>query len=437
MSPTGRGFLDAAYQILKEAGHPMHGREIVQACLERGLWATDAVDPNIAGTTTLYSEIRRAPDRRGFTMLGKGQFGLKEWADAGAGPASVSDSQRVNPTCEQPVTFSVAGRSFTLTGQQVLDAARRALAGGPPPASQEYLSWVVEIDGHLVGVKWLFSLVTGVQRFAFTTFDAAPIFRRMGLVVQHLPAGPESGNDAAETAELTRHEFLERARATLVVLVSSLEYDVQILVPDARLLKVTLAPFSGAHYHLWIRPKGHEVGLDFGSSQKLNQERVQAFLPHQETLCHALGEEVRVGPWGSALTRVWYELPKASLTEDLAAAYAGRLHRMIQVTLPILRQVYAIRTTPVQRERLTEAPPSAYAVLDAQVTAMRDFLNGRSGRPSDERLCDWINFCYEFGLFREGRDLFRLIDPSLVNDWYYERARRLARVCALKVAGQA
>ena len=68
---------------------------------------------------------------------------------------------------------------------------------------------------------------------------------------------------------------------------------------------------------------------------------------------------------------------------------------------------------------------------------MRDFLNGRSGRPSDERLCDWVNFCYEFGLFREGRDLFRLIDPSQVNDWYYERARRLARVCAMKVAGQA
>jgi hypothetical protein len=68
---------------------------------------------------------------------------------------------------------------------------------------------------------------------------------------------------------------------------------------------------------------------------------------------------------------------------------------------------------------------------------VRDFLNGRSGRPSDERLCDWVNFCYEFGLFREGRDLFKLIDPSQVNDWYYERTKRLARVCAMKVAGQA
>ena len=173
------------------------------------------------------------------------------------------------------------------------------------------------------------------------------------------------------------------------------------------------------------------------AASKMNLERIQAFLPHQKALCHALGEQVHVGPWGSSWTRLWYELPKVTLTEELAAAYAGRLHRLIQVTLPILRQVYAIRAAPVQPERGTVAPPNAYAVLDAQVTAVRDFLNGRSGRPSDERLCDWVNFCYEFGLFREGRELFKLVDPSQVNDWYYERARRLARVCAMKVAGQA
>ena len=160
--------------------------EIVQACLERGLWATDALDPNIAGTTTLYSEIRRHPDKRGFTMLGKGQFGLKEWADANAIPTSAVDSTAINPAHERPVTFSAAGRSFTLTGQQVLGAARRALVSGVPPESQEYFSWVVEIDGHLVGVKWLFSLVTGVQRYAFKTGEVTPIFRRMGLLVRQV-----------------------------------------------------------------------------------------------------------------------------------------------------------------------------------------------------------------------------------------------------------
>lgn len=78
-----------------------------------------------------------------------------------------------------------------------------------------------------------------------------------------------------------------------------------------------------------------------------------------------------------------------------------------------------------------------HALIDAQITVIQDFLMGRADRPSDERLCDWINFSYEFGLFREGRDLFALIDPTQVNPWYYERTKRLAKVCAMKVAGHA
>ena len=38
MSPRGGGFLDAAYQILKETGRPMHGIEIVRVGRERGLF---------------------------------------------------------------------------------------------------------------------------------------------------------------------------------------------------------------------------------------------------------------------------------------------------------------------------------------------------------------------------------------------------------------
>jgi hypothetical protein len=370
MARISGGFLDAAYLILKEAGHPMHGHEIVQACLQRGLWATNAEDPNISGTTTLYSEIRRHPNRRGFTMLGKGQFGLKEWADAEAGQPDADHVTAVNPALDQPVTAPVAGHQFTLTGRQ-------------------------------------------------------------------LPSGTGCEAGEVETIGLTKQAFLERARAALAVVVSGLEYNVQTLIPDNRLLKVALAPFAGAYYELWLRPKGHEIGLGFESSQKLNRERMEAFLPHQEALSRSLGEPVRVGPWGSSWTRVWYELPAAPLSEDLAVAYATRLHRLIQVTMPILRQVYAMQATPVQLERRTEAPAGAHAVLDAQIAAVRDFLNGRASRPSDERLCDWVNFCYEFGLYREGRDLFRLIDPIQVNDWYYERAKRLARVCAMKMAGQA
>ena len=76
--------------------------------------------------------------------------------------------------------------------------------------------------------------------------------------------------------------------------------------------------------------------------------------------------------------------------------------------------------------------PRRYVVLDTELTRLRNFLRGRGDRPSDEKLCDWVHFCYTFELYAEGRDLFRLVDPTSVNPWYYERTRRLAAICTMK-----
>lgn len=118
-------------------------------------------------------------------------------------------------------------------------------------------------------------------------------------------------------------------------------------------------------------------------------------------------------------------------------ACAFWLKELIQATLPILRQAPVLQPKQPRADARPGAPSELHAIADALVGGICDFLNGRAARPSDERLCDWINLCYEFGLYREGRELFALVDPSQVNPWYYERTRRLAKVCALKVTGQA
>jgi hypothetical protein len=198
-------------------------------------------------------------------------------------------------TLDRAVVFTMAGQRFSLTGRQALEQARRAMAHGLPEEAHNYISWAVEIDGQLVGVKWLFKLITGLSPTAFQTNQARPVLEHLGLAVHHIEA-------AATT-----------------------------LTPG---VPVSQDPTRGA--------------------------------------------------------------------ESVRSALRG----------------------PV-------------AIFDNQITAIRDFLKGRASRPSDEVLCDWVHFCYSFELYREGRDLFRLIDPSRVNDWYYDRTRRLARVCAMKVAGQA
>jgi hypothetical protein len=105
------------------------------------------------------------------------------------------------------------------------------------------------------------------------------------------------------------------------------------------------------------------------------------------------------------------------------------------------RNWYAVHPKPRPTKK-SNAAISANAVeglplLKRELAAIRTFLAGLSIRPSDERLCDWVQFCYTFELFAQGQELFRLVEPSQVNPWCYDRTKRLARVCAMKAVGQA
>lgn len=80
-----------------------------------------------------------------------------------------------------------------------------------------------------------------------------------------------------------------------------------------------------------------------------------------------------------------------------------------------------------------DAAIHAYRMLDQRILDIRRLLQGRATiRPTDEVLCDWVLFCYDFELYAEGAQLFALINSSQVNDWLYKRARKLAQACKTK-----
>lgn len=82
MTRRGSGFLDAAEQILRERGEPMRGEEIIRIGLERALFTTMTRDEDAARDSligSLYSDIRRRGNPRGFVPYGNSTFGLAEW----------------------------------------------------------------------------------------------------------------------------------------------------------------------------------------------------------------------------------------------------------------------------------------------------------------------------------------------------------------------
>ena len=76
---------------------------------------------------------------------------------------------------------------------------------------------------------------------------------------------------------------------------------------------------------------------------------------------------------------------------------------------------------------------SKHKILTREIANIQIYLDGHSPiQPSAEKLCDWVYFCYTFELYPEGRDLFVLIDRDEVHSWYYERTKKLARLCELR-----
>ena len=113
MRGRGGGFLNAAEQILVEWGEPMRGEEIIRVGLRRGLFAPRARSEDTAlGSLlgTLYSEIARTANRRGFVCYGKIMFGLARWVSSTELPAARMPTRRgahSSPTAPKvPLTSS-------------------------------------------------------------------------------------------------------------------------------------------------------------------------------------------------------------------------------------------------------------------------------------------------------------------------------------------
>jgi hypothetical protein len=184
----------------------------------------------------------------------------------------------------KPISLNVQNYHRELSDDDVLTAARHVIAQGLPGEARQYLQWAVEIDGVLIGAKWLLSHVTGIPTGEFQSQYAVYVLeKRLGFKVVNTRADQESVTSIRKVAP----------------------------VPD---------------------------------------------------------NEVR-------------------------------------------------RTD----------------ILGSQVAEIRAFLAGRTDhRPSDEKLCDWVHFCYTFEMYTEARGLYTLIDPSQVNAWYLERARKLAKICTMR-----
>jgi hypothetical protein len=408
-------------------------------------------EANQSGNIKWQHYVRWArQDLVGTGLMGSGGRGI--WTITGAGQTWLSDHPDGNKTdlmalkassrVDKPTvgTFRWRGKTWQVNKEKLLKQVRSLLAHNPPREAIRYRDWGVYIDGQPVSAKWLFHLITEAEYNEFDSPTARRLLadigleaRRIGLQLQAEPSRQTRKPPKGRVA--LRDEFFQRVAERLPAqLEDAVSHGELKLFPRTNCMQVHYPEFTRSHYELRLARGFDEIAFHFEAGKNDNLARLAEIQPRVHKLSQALGHPFVAEAWGTQWARLAIEFESAPWTAEQAGAYASLLARFIETTFPLLRQAFAARPPRRGRKAATHEGDNAeaYAILDQQINQIRRFLQGRADRPTDEVLCDWVQFCYTFQLFREATQLFDLIDPSAVDTWPYERARRLVRVCRIR-----
>ncbi|MEA1964416.1 MAG: DNA methyltransferase [Candidatus Aerophobetes bacterium] len=83
--------------------------------------------------------------------------------------------------------------------------------------------------------------------------------------------------------------------------------------------------------------------------------------------------------------------------------------------------------TPVEQERMQDIS------VQYQIRVIRRFLDGKLDyMPQTEELSDWVEFCYQNELYKEGSQIFNLLGEDKVEPGRYKKLKKIAEVCRIK-----
>ena len=83
--------------------------------------------------------------------------------------------------------------------------------------------------------------------------------------------------------------------------------------------------------------------------------------------------------------------------------------------------------TPVEQERMQNIS------IQYQIRVIRRFLDGKLDRiPQTEELSNWVEFCYQNEFYKEGAQIFNLLEEDKVEPDRHKKLKKMAEVCRIK-----
>jgi len=392
---------------------------------------------------------------------------------------------------QRNTTFIWRGMMWQINRQGLFSQVRDWIARGLPEEATRYKDWYVDVDGQRISPKWLFHLITGASYNEFDAPQARKTLAKIGILASRVNNTQEFGslrhfNSDHEGGDPMNTQERQLYFKKIVNLMSNEFPDIlrgaDIRVPKrANWFEVRFKGMTGL-YSLRLRQTGIEYAYYFSSNTRLAEHITEGVTPHLESLTQQMGYEVNVDPrfnqvWGRfgfdiptpALDFTYFfrylsdpnydrkaeiaeyiadNFPNLGVTPDQILLYLEKYDlsrenaecawiflKFIQATHQLLEDIHQNRKSKQRapQKNLEENDPQT-RICAHKIQQIQHFLMGNNTAPSDEVLCDWIHFCYEFELYKEGNMLFTLVSAEDVNPWYYERTRKIARLCSMKTA---
>lgn len=131
--------LEAAYEVLKEAGEPLDYKELTNRMIEQGLWHTRGRTPSATVSSQLAVDIKKQGSTSRFRRVASGIYALAESsatspvsppATAGRAAAEVGTPSEAIPMSFLDAAEKVLRDSGSREAMSYLDVAQRAIAAG-------------------------------------------------------------------------------------------------------------------------------------------------------------------------------------------------------------------------------------------------------------------------------------------------------------------
>jgi hypothetical protein len=365
-----------------------------------------------------------------------------------------SPIMRSNTDYSQEIIYFIwGGKRWYVNRQELFSRIRDWIVSGLPEEATRYKNWYIDIDGHCISPKWLFHLITGARYNEFDAPTAREKLSKVGIsTIQVLSTDELETTNQTNIAPINparvkppeRRVFFERITKYLTKEIPETFTSAKYHIPNfVNWFEIRFPKIKG-YFSLRLARQFDEFAYFFAGSTPAAELFAQQLVPYLPVFSEKMECPVTVSSsywqtWG----RLGFELPpglvsKSDEQNPIEIAYARKLGRFIQVTYPQLVTLLKPRSNPPPPEKATSSKniQPQIQILEVHVDSIRQVLSGSIDIPSDEMLCDWIHFCYDFGLYKEGQMLFSFVTSEHVNPWYYERTKKLARLCSIRLAAK-